>query len=131
MDNTGSRVAVLCLQAVQRLLYHGRHSWMDVACALLRAAGRPGLDRHLFSLSLRAVDLGGLTPLYSAAVEAWQLFSFSRDSGAAPSVWIFEEPLFFNPAFPSLSQVSGALRVGLLKIGISKVRHLQIGRAHV
>ena len=42
-------------------------------------------------------------------------------------MWIIEESLFFNPAFPSLSQVSGALRVGLLKIGISKVRHLRRG----
>ena len=50
-----SRVAVLRLQAVQRLLYHQRHAWMDLACALLRVAGHMGLDRHLFSLSLGTV----------------------------------------------------------------------------
>lgn len=72
-----SRVAALRLQAVQRLLCHGPHSWMEVACALLRAADRLGLDRHLFSIHLGAVDLGGLTPFYAVAVEVWQLFSFS------------------------------------------------------
>ncbi|KAI4885370.1 hypothetical protein NFI96_008195 [Prochilodus magdalenae] len=67
-----SRVAVLRLQATQRLLYGGHLSWMDVACALLRVAGRLGLDRHLFSLQLETVDLGGLT-FCLAAIEAWQI----------------------------------------------------------
>ncbi|KAL6459992.1 hypothetical protein MHYP_G00317510 [Metynnis hypsauchen] len=51
-----SRVAVLCAQAVQRLLYHERHAWIDLACALLRVAGHMGLDRHLFSLYLGTVS---------------------------------------------------------------------------
>ncbi|KAI4885436.1 hypothetical protein NFI96_003951 [Prochilodus magdalenae] len=126
-----SRVAVLRLQAVQRLLYSERHKWMDVACALLRAAGRLGLDRHLFTLRLAGVDLGGLTPFYLAAVEAWQLFLSSKVAGAAPSTWVFDEPLFFNPAFPSLDWISGTLRVSLLERGISKIRHLQRGVAWV
>ncbi|KAI4877019.1 hypothetical protein NFI96_008693 [Prochilodus magdalenae] len=126
-----SRVAVLRLQAVQRLLYSERHKWMDVACALLRAAGRLGLDRHLFTLRLAGVDLGGLTSFYLAAVEAWQLFLSSKVAGAAPSTWVFDEPLFFNPAFPSLDRISGTLRVSLLERGISKIRHLRRGVAWV
>lgn len=35
------------------------------------------------------------------------------------------EPLFFNPIFSSLNQVSAALRIGLLEQGISKVCHLR------
>ncbi|KAI4872000.1 hypothetical protein NFI96_008836 [Prochilodus magdalenae] len=100
-----SRVAVLRLQAAQRFLYCGHHPWIDVACALLRAAGRMGLDRHLFYISLDSVDLGGLTPFYSAVLQAWQLLSFSRKE-PTPAYWVFEEPLFFNPALPTVSQVS-------------------------
>ncbi|KAI4877209.1 hypothetical protein NFI96_028665 [Prochilodus magdalenae] len=121
-----SRVAVLRLQAVQRFLYCGRHPWIDVACALLRSAGRMGLDRHLFYLSLDSVDLGGLTPFYSAVLQAWQLLSFSRKE-PTPAYWVFEEPLFFNPALPTVSQVSGTLRVSLLEAGVSKVCHLRRG----
>ncbi|KAL6476386.1 hypothetical protein MHYP_G00148850 [Metynnis hypsauchen] len=92
---------------------------MDLDCALLRVAGNMGLDRHLFS------------PFYSAAVEAWQLFSFSRESCVVPCNWIFEEPLFFNSAFPTLSWVSGALRVSFLEAGISKLRHVRRGTAWI
>ncbi|KAI4871400.1 hypothetical protein NFI96_009402 [Prochilodus magdalenae] len=122
-----SRVATLRLQATQRLLYGDHLSWMAVACALLRVAGRLGLDRHLFSLRLETVDLGGLTSFYLATIEAWQLFSFARSIGAGPSLWTFEEPLFFNPAFPSLNQIPGGLRTSLLRNGISKVCHLRRG----
>ncbi|KAI4886392.1 hypothetical protein NFI96_001747 [Prochilodus magdalenae] len=121
-----SRVAVLRLQAAQRFLYHGHHPWIDVACALLRSAGRMGLDRHLFYLSLDSVDLGGLTPFYSAVLQAWQLLSFSRKE-PTPAYWVFEEPLFFNPVLPTISQVSGTLRVSLLEAGVSKVCHLRRG----
>ncbi|KAL7838856.1 hypothetical protein AOLI_G00272600 [Acnodon oligacanthus] len=96
-----SRVAVLRLQAAQLLLYHQRHAWMDLACALLRVAGHMCLDRHLFSLSLGTVDLGGL------------------------NAKIFEEPLFFNSVFPTPSRVSGAQRVSFLEAGISKLRHVR------
>ncbi|KAI4873887.1 hypothetical protein NFI96_008616, partial [Prochilodus magdalenae] len=121
-----SRVVVLRLQAAQRFLYCGHHPWIDVACALLRSAGRMGLDRHLFYLSLDSVDLGGLTPLYSAVLQAWRLLSFSRKE-PTPAYWVFEEPLFFNPALPTVSQVSGTLRVSLLEAGVSKVCHLRRG----
>ncbi|KAL7870691.1 hypothetical protein SRHO_G00081880 [Serrasalmus rhombeus] len=113
---------------------------MDLACGWRTGvcpspcdqfAGHMGLDRHLFSLSLGTVDLGGLTLFYLAAVEAWQLFSFSRESCTVPSKWIFEEPLFFNSIFPTLSQVSGALRVSFLEAGISKLRHVRRGTAWI
>lgn len=121
-----SRVAVLRLQTLQRLLYGERRSWMEVACVFLRAVGRLGLDKHLFSLQLKLVDLQGLPPFYSAVVEAWGLFSISRDC-ATPSAWTFDESLFFNPAFPSLDQISGTVRGRLLERGISKLCHLRRG----
>ncbi|KAI4873817.1 hypothetical protein NFI96_001421 [Prochilodus magdalenae] len=122
-----NNIAVLRLQATQRLLYGGHCSWMDVACALLRMAGRLGLDRQLFSLRLEAADLGGLTPFYLAAIEAWQPFSFSRPLRAGPSLWTFEEPLFFNSVYPSVNRIPGGLRTSILRNGIPMVRHFQRG----
>ncbi|KAI4877207.1 hypothetical protein NFI96_007832 [Prochilodus magdalenae] len=52
--------------------------------------------------------------------------SFSRKQ-LTPAYWVFEEPLFFNPALPTVSQVSGTLRVSLLEAGVSKVCHLRRG----
>ncbi|KAJ8013040.1 hypothetical protein DPEC_G00049180 [Dallia pectoralis] len=60
-----ARIMAFRLHTAQRLLYGSGAAWMDTACALMRKAGRLGLDKHLFLLKIDRVDLSGLTPTMS------------------------------------------------------------------
>ena len=70
-----SRVAALRLQTTQRLLYTIGLPWTDIACLLLRKAGRLGYDKHLFLIQHQAVDLTGLTSFYRSVLRAWQILT--------------------------------------------------------
>lgn len=74
-----ARVTVFRLQAVQHLLYHKNDGWMKLMCALLRKAGQIGLDKQLFTMTLKRTPLGGLNPFYLNVLDSWQLFSVSRE----------------------------------------------------
>ncbi len=89
-----ARVATFQMQAVQRLLCHQNHGWMELTCALLRKAGRMGLDRQLFIMSLEGTSLCGLNPFYLNVLDLWKSFSVSRDWSL--DLWLLNEPLFLT-----------------------------------
>ncbi|KAL7838647.1 hypothetical protein AOLI_G00270510 [Acnodon oligacanthus] len=120
-----SRVAAFRLKAAQRLLYHSDLCWKESAHALLRMAGRMGLDRHLFLLNADELDLSGLGDFYTSALKAWRLLEATREEGIRPTAWVWEEPIFHNEMIPLRSVCSTALRRSFLDAGICKLGHLR------
>ncbi|TWW77612.1 Transposon TX1 uncharacterized 149 kDa protein ORF 2 [Takifugu flavidus] len=119
-----SRVTAFRLQAAQRLLYSFGVPWTDMACLLLRKAGRLGYDKHLFLLQPQSMDLTGLTPFYQSVLKAWQVLSFKHKAVTIPGMWIFEEPLFGNSIITSRVLSSATLRSRLRDAGVVKLGHL-------
>lgn len=112
-----SSVAVFCLYAVQSLLYHQHHQWMDVVCA--HKGGRMGLDKHLCTVYLEIIDLKGLTTFYQSVLQVWQTLSFLRE-WERPIRWLYKEPLFRTVMLRSTT-----IRIALMEAGFSKIGHLR------
>ncbi|KAL7846027.1 hypothetical protein AOLI_G00242190 [Acnodon oligacanthus] len=91
-----SRVAAFRLKAAQRLLYQTDLCWKESVHALLRKAGRMGLDQDLFLFSADELDLSGLGDFYATALKAWRLLKATREEGIEPTAWVWEEPIFHN-----------------------------------
>ncbi|KAL7890945.1 hypothetical protein AOLI_G00004210 [Acnodon oligacanthus] len=121
-----SRVAAFRLKAAQQLLYHSDLCWKESAHALLRIAGRIGLDRHLFLLNADELDLSGLGDFYTSAWKAWRLLKATHEEGTGPKAWVWEEPIFHNKMIPLRSVCSTALRRSFLDAGICKMGHLRV-----
>ena len=119
-----SRIMAFRLQAAQRLLFHGAIAWKNTATVLLRRAGGMGFDKHLFLMTMPEAVLAGLTPFYRSMLEAWKVFSASRTADTPVGMWLFEEPLFFNPFLPSALLSSAVLRSRLVATGYTKLGHL-------
>lgn len=120
-----SKVAAFRLQTAQRLLYHQSQSWIRVACALLNGVGRLNLDRHLFLMNLKEMDLIGLPSFYASVLNAWQIFIVKRETSETQSLWDLEEPLIFNSHLPSAILESQMVRTSLVRAGIHKICHLR------
>ncbi|KAL7884447.1 hypothetical protein AOLI_G00072170 [Acnodon oligacanthus] len=120
-----SRAAAFRLKAAQRLLYHSDLCWKESAHALLRMAGRMGLDRHLFLLNADELDLSGLGDFYTSALKAWRLLKATHEEGIRPTAWVWEEPIH-NKMIPLRSVCSTALRRSFLDAGICKLGHLRV-----
>lgn len=91
-----SRVTGFRLQAAQRLLYNFGLPWTDMACLLLRRAGRLGYNKHLFLLQHEHMDLTGLTPFYQLLLQAWWTLMDKCEAVLSPGMWVFEKPLLEN-----------------------------------
>lgn len=83
-----------------------------------------GFDKHLFLMYLQESDLVDLTPYYKSMLEAWKVFTVSRSPDLSAGTWLLEEPLFFNPLFPSRLLSSACLRSRLLAAGYTKLGHV-------
>jgi len=120
-----SKVAAFRLQTAQRLLYHQSQSWITVACALLNRVGWLNLDRHLFLMNLKEMDLSGLPPFYASVLNAWQIFTVKREFSETQIFWGLEEPLIFNSHIPSAILESRTVRASLVRAGVHKICHLR------
>ncbi|KAI4903525.1 hypothetical protein NFI96_028300, partial [Prochilodus magdalenae] len=103
------------VQEVQRMLvtffWSGQH-WVRSAVLYLPVQeGGQGL-----------VDIR--TPFYRSMLEAWKVFSVSGTTDTPAGMWLFEEPLFFNPFLPSALLSSAVLRSRLVAAGYMKLGHL-------
>lgn len=121
-----SRMAAFRLKAAQRLLYHTDVGWREPACALLRRAGDLGLDRQLFLMKLERLSTAGLSDFYSAVLRAWQLLRHTREGGVEPGLWVWEEPIFHNPAIPLRSVQSATLQRQLMAGGVKRLGDLRL-----
>uniref|UniRef100_A0A3B1KAN1 Reverse transcriptase domain-containing protein n=1 Tax=Astyanax mexicanus TaxID=7994 RepID=A0A3B1KAN1_ASTMX len=120
-----SRVTAFRLKAAQRLLYIPGLSWREIAYKLLQKAGNMGLDRHLFLMDLDGVNLSGLESFYSSVLKAWCMLRFTREGGLQPTLWAWEEPIFYNRMIPLRSASSSTLIRRFLNAGICKLGHLR------
>ncbi len=66
-----SRIASFRMQTVQKLLYQGELSWIQMACAFLQKVESFGLDKHLFLLELDGLRLDNLPSFYKSTLQAW------------------------------------------------------------
>ena len=70
---------------------------------------RLGLDLQLFLMKLERLSTAGLSDFYSAVLRAWQLLRPTREGGVEPGLWVWEEPIFHNPAILLRSVQSATL----------------------
>lgn len=76
---------------------------------------RLGLDRHLFLMNLKNMDLNGLTSFYASALQVWHIFSVER-----VNVWT---RLLSTELLNSVTLRNNLINVGICKIGHLKMNH--------
>lgn len=119
-----SRVKAFRIQTVQRLLYGEEVSWAGLACTLLRKAGDMDLDRHLFLMDIKKLDLTGLSSFYRSLLNSWTLFKVSRSADFAQRLWLKEEPILFNSELDLEILKTDTLRKAMWKANITKIGYL-------
>ncbi|KAK3570175.1 hypothetical protein QTP86_015308 [Hemibagrus guttatus] len=88
-----SRTAAFCLQFLQRLLTGPKDLiWRAVAHGLLHKVRGLGLDRTLFLMDTKMLDVSGLPSFYRGLFKFWNCFR-KRNKGCGTLHWLLEEPL--------------------------------------
>lgn len=119
-----SRVAAFRLQAAQRLLYITEVCCRGMARALLKMAGRLGLDLQLFLMTPEGWNLTGAGDLYASVLKAWCMLRFSRQEGLKLGSRLWEEPIFHNPLLHVELGRSATWRGCFVRAGITKMEDL-------
>ncbi|KAK3508637.1 hypothetical protein QTP70_001184 [Hemibagrus guttatus] len=89
-----SRTAAFCLQFLQRLLTGPKDLiWRLVAHGLLHKVGGLRLDRTLFLMDTKTLDVSGLPSFYRGLFKIWNCFR-KRNKGCGTLHWLLEEPRF-------------------------------------
>ncbi|KAK3531057.1 hypothetical protein QTP70_008761 [Hemibagrus guttatus] len=88
-----SRTAAFRLQFLQRILTGPKDLiWRPVAHGLLHKVGGLGLDRTLFLMDTKTLDVSGLLSFYRGLFKIWNCFR-KRNKGCGTLHWLLEEPL--------------------------------------
>ncbi|XP_055766749.1 low affinity immunoglobulin gamma Fc region receptor II-like [Salvelinus fontinalis] len=61
-------------------------------------------------MMLDRLSTARLSDFYSAVLKDWQLQRSIREGGVVPGLWVWEEPIFHNPAIPLRSVQSATLQ---------------------
>ncbi len=89
-----SRTAAFRLQFVQRLLIGPVDSnWRSIAFTVLQCFGSLGMDKTLFWLNPKKMDLSKLPIFYRNVFKVWTLFTVQRPCGISSLYWLLQEPL--------------------------------------
>ncbi len=89
-----SRTAAFRLQFVQRLLIGPVDSnWRSIAFMVLQCFGSLGMDKTLFLLNPKKMDLSKLPIFYRNVFKVWTLFTVQRPCGISSLYWLLQEPL--------------------------------------
>ena len=109
-----SRTAAFRLQFIQRLLCGTvSSSWKAVACAILRTFEGLGLDRTLFWMDPKHLNLNRFPIFYRNLFKVWTLFKIGRTVNSTSLFWILQEPLIYGSildlsheqSFPALTKI--------------------------
>uniref|UniRef100_A0A1A8AE93 Reverse transcriptase zinc-binding domain-containing protein n=1 Tax=Nothobranchius furzeri TaxID=105023 RepID=A0A1A8AE93_NOTFU len=120
-----SRTAAFRLQTAQKLFYGDGLCWLPLAHLLLQKVGGLGLNKHLFLLNRKVLDLTRTSPFYASVLDSFKLLTVSRTSDTGPGTWLLQEPLFDNDFFSQAGILSSsALKVKFTSAGIVKFGHL-------
>ncbi|KAK3561450.1 hypothetical protein QTP86_002829 [Hemibagrus guttatus] len=91
-----SRAAAFRLQFIQRLLTGPRDLvWRAAASGLLHTVKGLGLDRALFLMDTKMLDISGLPMFYRGLFKIWNVFK-KQNKGCRSVHWLLEEPLVYG-----------------------------------
>ncbi|KAK3517732.1 hypothetical protein QTP70_016978 [Hemibagrus guttatus] len=119
-----SRAAAFRLQFIQRLLTGPRDLvWRAAASGLLRTVKGLGLDRALFLMDTKMLDISGLPMFYRGLFKIWNVFK-KQNKGCRTVHWLLEEPLVYGGRLDISGVTVPALSRTLVSSGIVTLREL-------
>ncbi|KAK3542324.1 hypothetical protein QTP86_022474, partial [Hemibagrus guttatus] len=119
-----SRAAAFRLQFIQRLLTGPRDLvWRAAASGLLRTVKGLGLDRALFLMDTKMLDISGLPMFYCGLFKIWNVFK-KQKKGCRTVHWLLEEPLVYGGRLDISGVTVPALSRTLVSSGIVTLREL-------
>ncbi|KAK3544078.1 hypothetical protein QTP86_001147 [Hemibagrus guttatus] len=119
-----SRAAAFRLQFIQRLLTGPRDLvWRAAASGLLRTVKGLGLDRALFLMDTKMLDISGLPMFYRGLFKIWNIFK-KQNKGCQTVHWLLEEPLVYGGRLDISGVTVPALSRTLVSSGIVTLREL-------
>ncbi|KAK3537054.1 hypothetical protein QTP70_000286 [Hemibagrus guttatus] len=119
-----SRAAAFRLQFIQRLLTGPRDLvWRAAASGLLHTVKGLGLDRALFLMDTKMLDISGLPMFYRGLFKIWNVFK-KQNKGCRTVHWLLEEPLVYGGRLDISGVTVPALSRTLVSSGIVTLREL-------
>ncbi|KAK3509240.1 hypothetical protein QTP70_025587, partial [Hemibagrus guttatus] len=119
-----SRTAAFRLQFLQRLLTGPKGLiWRPVAHGLLHKVGGLGLDRTLFLMDTKTLDISGLPSFYRGLFKIWNCFR-KRNKGCGTLHWLLEEPLIHGGRLGISGVTAPALSRALISSRVVTLREL-------
>ncbi|KAK3515326.1 hypothetical protein QTP70_014607, partial [Hemibagrus guttatus] len=119
-----SRAAAFRLQFIQRLLTGPRDLvWRAAASGLLRTVKGLGLDRALFLMDTKMLDISGLPMFYRGLFKIWNVFK-KQNKGCRTVHWLLEEPLVYGGRLDISGVTVPAPSRTLVSSGIVTLREL-------
>ncbi|KAK3522075.1 hypothetical protein QTP70_022611, partial [Hemibagrus guttatus] len=119
-----SRTAAFRLQFLQRLLTGPKDLiWRPVTHGLLHKVGGLGLDRTLFLMDTKMLDVSGLPSFYRGLFKIWNCFR-KRNKGCGTLHWLLEEPLIHGGHLDISSVTAPALSRALISSRAVTLREL-------
>ncbi|KAK3524871.1 hypothetical protein QTP86_010601 [Hemibagrus guttatus] len=119
-----SRAAAFRLQFIQRLLTGPRDLvWSAAASGLLRTVKGLGLDRALFLMDTKMLDISGLPMFYRGLFKIWNVFK-KQNKGYQTVHWLLEEPLVYGGRLDISGVTVPALSRTFVSSGIVTLREL-------
>ncbi|KAK3557706.1 hypothetical protein QTP70_034952 [Hemibagrus guttatus] len=119
-----SRTAAFRLQFLQRLLTGPKDLiWRPVAHGLLHKVGGLGLDRTLFLMDTKTLDVSGLPSFYRGLFKIWNCFR-KLNKGCGTLHWLLEEPLIHNGRLDISGVTAPALSRALISSRVVTLREL-------
>ncbi|KAK3532262.1 hypothetical protein QTP86_013899, partial [Hemibagrus guttatus] len=119
-----SRTAAFCLQFLQRLLTGPKNLiWRPVAHGLLHKVGGLGLDRTLFLMNTKTLDVSGLPSFYRGLFKIWNCFR-KLNKGCGTLHWLLEEPLIHSGRLDISGVTAPALSRALISSRVVTLREL-------
>lgn len=92
-----SRTAAFRMQFVQKVLTEQKYvRWRPIAFAILRTVGGLGMDRSLFLMDSKRLDISKLPIFYKNLFKVWDLFNVRRLSLKPSLYWLLNEPLIYG-----------------------------------
>ena len=121
-----SRTAAFRLQFVQRLLTGPVDcGWKSVACAILRTFDGLGLERNLFLVDPKKINLSRFPIFYSNLFKVWSLLTVQRAHSTSSLYWFLKEPLIYGSRLDiTCEKPIHAVTFSLLRSGVTTLGHL-------
>ncbi|KAK3529400.1 hypothetical protein QTP70_031142, partial [Hemibagrus guttatus] len=119
-----SRAAAFRLQFIQRLLTGPRDLvWRAAASGLLHTVKGLGLDRALFLMDTKKLDISGFPMFYRGLFKIWNVFK-KQNKGCRSVHWLLEEPLVYGGRLDISGVTVPALSRTFVSSGIVTLREL-------